>query len=307
MIPFEQCTLVIPAHNEASHIGRVLSELTALYGTRLPVMVVDDGSNDDTAAIARRHPHVRVVRHFRRFGYGAAIKTALSQVATPYICLFDADGQHRAEDVARLLAVEPYIDMVIGTRPWGGLGVSWRTPGKLALIALVTICLGRLFPDLNSGLRVVKRQLLQQYIPLLPDGFSASTTSTLIFFTRGYSVAHVPIQVRPRVGRSLVRPLRDGARTVGTILHMVTLFKPMRFFSLAGALLLTTGAIYGVNRLMQNPQLGLSVGSLLIILTGVLVFLFGLIADQIANIRLEQLERRHSLSRRIRVEDEVRS
>ncbi len=306
MIPFEQCTLVIPAYNEADHIGRVLSELTALYGTRLPVMVVDDGSDDDTAAMARRQPHVRVVRHHRRFGYGAAIKTALSQATTPYVCLFDADGQHRAEEVARLLAVEPYIDMVIGARPWGGLGISWRTPGKLVLIALAAICLGRVFPDLNSGLRVVKRHLLKQYIPLLPDGFSASTTATLIFFTRGYSVANLPIQVRPRIGPSTVRPLRDGARSLATILRMVTLFKPVRFFSLAGAFLIAAGVIYGLDRLMQNPQFGLSVGSLLIILSGVLVFLFGLIADQIANIRLEQLERRHSRSWRIRVEDDAR-
>ncbi|MCB9948494.1 MAG: glycosyltransferase [Rhodospirillaceae bacterium] len=307
MIPFEQCTLVIPAYNEASAIDGVLSDLTALYGARLAIVVVDDGSDDDTAAVVRRRPHVRVIRHHRRFGYGAAIKTALTQVATPYICLFDADGQHRVEDVARLLAVDPYMDMVIGARAWGGLDFSWRTPGKLALIALATVCLGRLIPDLNSGLRVIRRQLLQQYIPLLPDGFSASTTSTLIFFTRGYSVTNVPVRVRPRTGRSHVRPLRDGAHAMGTILRMVTLFKPVRFFSLAGGLLFIAGVIYGVDRMMQNPQFGLSVGSLLIILSGVLVFLFGLIADQIANIRLEQLERQHSLSCRIRVEDEVRS
>ncbi|OSM01920.1 glycosyltransferase family 2 protein [Magnetofaba australis] len=304
MIPLEQCTVVIPAHNEALAIDQVLQELTTRYGPRLALLVVDDGSEDDTAARAQRYAGVRVARHHRRFGYGASIKTALSLAATPYICLFDADGQHQAADVARLLEAAPNMDMVIGARAWGGLGVSWRTPGKLALIALAAICMGRLFPDLNSGLRLVDRELLLQYVPLLPDGFSASTTSTLIFFTRGYSVAHTPIQVRPRLGRSQVRPLRDGARATGTILRMVTLFKPIRFFSLVGALLLAIGVIYGANRLMLNPQVGLSVGSLLIILTGVLVFLFGLIADQIANIRLEQLERRHTLARRIRAETE---
>lgn len=295
------CTLIVPAYNEEPVLGRVLEELLAtLPAERFAILVVDDGSTDGTAAVAARfQPRVTLLRHKRNYGYGASIKTGVLASTTEYLCLFDADGQHDPADVERLLAAGEENDMVVGARNLGGFRNLRRAPGKLVLHMVANLLAGRYIPDLNSGLRLFRREVLTPYLHLLPDGFSASTTSTMILLSRGYLVEYIPIQTRQRVGVSQVRQLRDGAATLLMILRMVLLFRPVRFFSLVSAVLILGGSLYGLNRLMLAGSTGLSGGSMLIILLGVLFFIFGLLTDQIASLRLERFET-PNLNRRLR-------
>jgi glycosyltransferase involved in cell wall biosynthesis len=286
----KRVTIVIPAFNEEGGIGAVLESLRASLPPGVAeVVVVDDGSTDRTAEIATA-AGARVLRHPINRGYGASLKTAIKAVSSDYVLMMDADGQHRLEDVTKLceaVATERPPDCVIGHRTALLHSKLWRMPGKWFLTKLARILTQKEIKDLNSGLRVVRREILSRYMHLCPSGFSFSTTITVAMVSRGYQVEFVPIRVEPRVGKSTVT-MRTGFQTILLVLRLASLFNPLRVFLPLATLFILFGIGWTVPYLIDGQ--GLTVAAMLSILTGVLLFGLGLICDQVAQLRLERYE-----------------
>lgn len=285
-----QISILIPAYNEAGAIGNVLADLTAHPDLQAAeIIVVDDGSQDGTAAEVARYPSVTLLRHPANRGYGSAIRTAARASQGEYLIWYDSDGQHRVEDLLALiheLTRQP-VDYVIGVRQRGSHVEKERVLGKWLLRQTVNFAAGQAVPDFNSGLRGFRREVLLAYLHLLPRGFGASTLTTLLMHEGAHPGAIVPIRTLPREGKSTVRQLRDGLRTLGIIFHIVLLFKPLRFFGGIGFALILSGLVYGLIKASLRG-LGFPVLASLLILLGVQAFFFGFLADQISALRRER-------------------
>ncbi|MBX3162080.1 MAG: glycosyltransferase family 2 protein [Deltaproteobacteria bacterium] len=283
-------TIVIPAHNEEGAIGDVIARLRAQKPANVvEIIVVDDGSTDRTADIAEA-AGVRVLRHGGNRGYGAALKTGIREATTDYILTMDADGQHRLEDVLSLCnavtAARP-PDCVIGHRVQLLHSPLWRMPGKWLLTRMAQFLTQKKIPDLNSGLRIVKRDVFLRYIHLCPSGFSFSTTITVALLSRGYAVKFLPIQVEKRIGKSLVS-MKTGFQAILLLFRLIALFNPLRIFLPSAFVSIVFGVSWTIPYLLRGE--GVTVASMLAILTGVLLFALGLICDQVAQLRLERYE-----------------
>jgi len=274
----KEVSVVIPAYNEEAGIGPVVEALVARFAWR-EVVVVDDGSSDGTAARAAS-AGARVIRHPYNKGNGAAVKTGIREARGDVVLLMDADGQHDPEDAPALFGPVGTYDMVIGARAAADQS-PLRALGNAAFIALASWLTGRPIPDLTSGFRAARRDRLLDIIHLLPNGFSYPTTSCLAFLKAGLSVGFAPIRVKPRVGRSKIRPLRDGTRFLLIILKIVTLYSPLKVFFPVSALSLLLGAAYGLWNVAAHGKIPMGAG--LLIQLAVVVFLFGLVSEQIAS------------------------
>lgn len=280
-------TVIIPAFNEAAGIATVLDELKHECSDFVTmVIVVDDGSIDETGRIARDHG-AEVIRHPANLGYGASLKSGLRRSETAYVATFDGDGQHRASDLRRLWDARERAAMIIGARQQLIHSPLWRMPGKWVLGAVASYLVGRSIPDLNSGLRLVTREVALRYAHLCPRGFSMSTTLTMAVMSRGWPVSFVPIEVRPRQGRSTVT-VATGFETALLLLRIICLFNPLRLFVPASALITVAGIAWGVPYALAGR--GVSVGAMLAIVTAALLFSLGLICDQVSQLRLERHE-----------------
>jgi glycosyltransferase involved in cell wall biosynthesis len=277
-------TVVIPAFNEAAALPAVLDALRGWHVSPA-IIVVDDGSTDETAARARVDG-VTLITHPANLGYGAALKTGIRQATTPFVATFDADGQHGLESLERLWEQRHHADMVVGARS-GLNGPVWRMPGKWWLGLMARYLSRQSIPDLNSGLRVYRRDVLTRYMHLCPTGFSFTTTITMALASRGWRVVYVPIRVSRREGRSTVT-VATGLQTILLVLRIVTLFNPLRFFVPFSAVVIGAGVLWGVPIALAGR--GVSVGAMLAIVTGVIVFALGLLCDQISQLRLERFE-----------------
>jgi glycosyltransferase involved in cell wall biosynthesis len=285
-------SIIIPAFNEAEGIGSVLTSLCQeLALQNAEIIVVDDKSEDATCQEVARFSRVRLVKHRINKGYSSAIVTGVKASSGKYVIWFDADGQHRTEDLVKVMQTlqDNDLDYCIGVRDKGSYHETNRQLGKFILWLTVQVAAGRSIRDFNSGLRGFKREVLMRYLHLFPKGFGASTTTTLLMHERGYYGEEVPIVVLPRVGKSSVKQLRDGIRTLMIVLRIVLLFKPMRFFGSIGTFLILLGGAYGLERAISSHQ-GIPVLAALVIILGIQVLFFGLISDQISNSRLEMLE-----------------
>ncbi|MBT5874704.1 MAG: glycosyltransferase family 2 protein [Candidatus Latescibacteria bacterium] len=290
-------SIVIPAHNEEAGLGAVLEGLAdADLPGLLEILVVDDGSEDTTGAVAesacQRLP-VKVIRHSVNRGYGASLKTGIRAAQGEIVLMMDADGQHSPEDAKNIIhALASDDDMVVGLRGSGSARDAWRKPGKWVLGKLANYLSRTHIPDLNSGLRAVRRTVISKYLHLLPDGYSASTTSTMALIKRGYAIRWEPITALPRAGgASSVRQMHDGLGVILLMIRLIALFDPLRVFLPTGALFFTGGVISGIYYFFYGSfGGGVSVGSLLLLLTGLLLFFFGIVADQISALRLEKYE-----------------
>ena len=280
-------TVIIPAFNEAAGIGAVLDELKNECGQFLTtIVVVDDGSKDDTARIARAHGVV-VIQHPANLGYGASLKSGLRRAETTHVATFDADGQHQPSDLRRLWESRQGSAMIIGARQQLIHSPLWRMPGKWLLGMIAAYLVKRRIPDLNSGLRLLTRDVALRYAHLCPRGFSMSTTLTMAVMSRGWPVTFVPIDVRPRSGRSTVT-VTTGLETAVLLLRIICLFNPLRLFVPAAAIVGLVGIVWGVPYAAAGR--GISVGAMLAIVTATLLFSLGLICDQVSQLRLERHE-----------------
>lgn len=276
-------SVLIPAYNEAQVIGDVVARVRAAAPWH-EVIVVDDGSTDATAERAAASGAI-VARHPYNKGNGAAVKTGIRNAAGDYILIVDADGQHPPEDARRLVDRLGEYDLVIGARSAGTQATNGRRAGNALLNWLAGYLTGRPIPDLTSGFRAARTSCLREFIHLLPNGFSTPTTTTLAFIKAGYNVAFEPIHARPRQGTSKIRFARDGARFFLILLKIVTLFSPLRVFLPLSAVSFVLGALYGTWNAVAHGRI--PNGSVLLVLFAVVVFLVGLVSEQVAALRFE--------------------
>jgi glycosyltransferase involved in cell wall biosynthesis len=276
-------SVVIPAYNEADVIGEVVGALAAA-ATWHEIIVVDDGSHDATASRASA-AGAAVVRHPYNKGNGAAVKSGIRKATGEFVLIIDGDGQHPPDDARRIALRLGEYDMVIGARSASTQATHARRAGNGALTWLASYLTGRHIPDLTSGFRGARREYLCEFIHLLPNGFSTPTTTTLAFIKAGYNVAFEPVEARSRIGQSKIRLARDGAKFFMIILKIVTIFSPLRVFvPLAGATI-AAGLAYGLWNVVAHSRI--PNGAVLLILFGVMVFLVGLVSEQISALRFE--------------------
>lgn len=279
-------SIVIPAFNEEPVIGALVSALRGGAAWH-EIIVVDDGSSDATADRARE-AGATVVRHPYNKGNGAAVKTGIRRATGEYVLIVDGDGQHRAADAARLVARLGEYDLVIGARSTGTQATHARMLGNAALNWLAGYLTGRSVPDLTSGFRGARRAHLREFLHLLPNGFSTPTTTTLAFIKAGYNVHFEPVEADTRVGRSKIRLARDGVRFLLIVLKIVTLFSPFRIFMPISLAAFFAGAGYAAWTIATQSHITNS--SVLLIMLAVIVFLVGLVSEQIAALRFESRE-----------------
>jgi glycosyltransferase involved in cell wall biosynthesis len=279
-------SVVIPAYNEARSIRgiveRVLDELP-----QAEVVVVDDGSADDTGGQLSGLP-VQVVRHPYNKGNGAAVKSGLRAAQGEWVLLLDADGQHNTSDIHHILALTDDYDLIVGARDTATQASVGRLLGNQTLNWLAGYVVGRPVPDLTSGFRAMRREVAHEFIHLLPNGYSYTTTSTLCFFKAGYSVAFVPLRARKRVaGKSRIRLATDGARFITIVLRILTLFSPLKLFVPLSVALLALGLLsMGYTFIFERFRIPNS--TVVLTLASVFIFLMGLVSEQIAALRFER-------------------
>jgi len=270
-------SVVIPAYNEEQAIGPLVEEILGQQAWR-EVLVVDDASTDKTAERAAE-AGARIVRHPYNKGNGAAVKTGIREAQGDVVLLMDADGQHAPGEMASLIAPLGPHDMVIGAR--AGKQSLPRALANGVFNMLASYLTSRRIPDLTSGFRAARRDRLLDILHLLPNGFSYPTTSCLAFLKAGYNVTFVPVRVRARVGRSKIRPLRDGVRFLLIILKIATLYSPLKIFFPLSAVSFLLGIAYASWNVVYHGKINTGAG--LLIQLAVVVFLFGLLSEQIAS------------------------
>jgi glycosyltransferase involved in cell wall biosynthesis len=281
-------SVVMPAYNEATAIRpvveRVLDELPDAE-----VIVVDDGSRDGTADQLVDLP-VRVVRHPYNKGNGAAVKSGLRAARGEWVLLLDADGQHSAADVTELLRHAGDYDLVVGARAPSSQASLARRLGNGALNRIASYVVGRPIPDLTSGFRLLRRSVIMEFIHLLPNGYSYPTTSTLCFFKAGYSVKFVSLRAeRRRGGKSGMKLARDGGKFLMIIFRILTLFSPLKLFLPICGMLLAAGLASAAYTIIVE-RLRVPNSAVLLILSALIIFLMGLVSEQIAALRFERRE-----------------
>ena len=274
---------MIPALDEEASIGDVVERLRARAAWR-EILVVDDGSRDATADRARA-AGARVIRHPYTKGNGAAVKSGIRSATGDFILIIDADGQHPPDDALRLAARLGEYDLVVGARAPSTQATLGRRGGNALLNGLAGYLTGRPIPDLTSGFRGARRTCLREFLHLLPNGFSTPTTTTLAFIRAGYSVAFEPIDARQRTGQSKIRYARDGAKFFLILLKIITLFSPLRIFVPVSLLSFVAGAVYGLWTVAVDGRI--PNGAVLLILFAVIVFLVGLVSEQVSALRAQ--------------------
>lgn len=275
-------SIVIPAYNEELMIESVVAELRELFRRQergLEIIVVDDGSTDSTAQAARA-AGARVIRHRSNRGYGASLKTGISAATHDIIGIIDADGTYPARYLPEMLAELERADMVVGARTGQNVHIPLiRRPAKWVLKHLANYVSGASIPDLNSGLRVFRRDIAMQYIPILPNQFSFTTTITLAMHCDNYAVTYIPIDYRKRQGRSKIVPWDAGSFAI-LILRTAMLYRPLRVFLPLALLTLLYGLTKMTIDLIRDPNI--SASALLALVSTLLIVLIGMLGDSIA-------------------------
>lgn len=280
-------SIVLPARNEAAAIAESLARLRV----GLPaaeIIVVDDGSTDDTAALARA-AGARVISHPYSKGNGAAIKTGTRAASGEVLVFMDADGQHDPAQIPALLArLEEGHDMVVGARQAGSQASIGRGLANRFYNRLASYMTGHRVEDLTSGFRAVRAKKFREFLYLLPNGFSYPTTSTMAFFRAGYSVAYEPIHAARRVGRSHIRPLHDGLRFLLIIFKIGTLYSPLKLFAPLSAGLFLLGTLWYLHTWIDFGRF--TNMSALLYTGSVVIFMMGLISEQITALMYKERE-----------------
>jgi glycosyltransferase involved in cell wall biosynthesis len=271
-------SVILPAKNEAEGLRRTLPSLCALL-PEAEVIVVDDGSTDGTAAVAAAYG-AHVVTSPYSMGNGAAIKRGARAATGDVLVFMDADGQHAAADIPRLLEkIAGGFDMAVGARSAGGQANVGRSAANAFYNHLASWMTGHRVQDLTSGFRAVQADRFREFLHLLPNGFSYPTTSTMAFFRSAYPIAYVPIEVAKRIGKSHIRPLRDGVRFLLIIFRIATLYSPLKLFAPVALAFGMLGLAYYLWTFLTSGRF--TNMSALLFSAAVVVFLIGLVSEQI--------------------------
>ena len=274
-------SIILPAKNEAPALADLLPRLRAAQADA-EILVIDDGSSDDTRALCARHG-VSCLSSPYSMGNGAAIKRGARAARGDVLVFMDADGQHDPADIARLVArLDTGYDLVVGARAWSGQAGVGRGLANGLYNRMASWMTGHKVLDLTSGFRAVRADKFREFLHLLPNGFSYPTTSTIAFFRSAYAVAYEPIAVAKRVGKSHIKPLRDGVRFLLIIFKIATLYSPLKLFLPVSALFFVLGLINYLHTYIDTGRL--TNMSTLLWSAAVIVFLIGLISEQITNL-----------------------
>jgi glycosyltransferase involved in cell wall biosynthesis len=280
-----EISIVVPVFNEARSLGRVLGKIQELELPPIEIIVVDDGSTDGSADVAL-NAGANVVRHPYNIGNGAAVKSGMRAAKGKLIVLMDGDGQHKPEDIPKLLAEAANYHMIVGARAKGSKLRFHRYAANSVYNLFASYVTGFRVQDLTSGFRLLPRREALRFIDLLPNTFSYPTTLTLAFLRSGLTVKYVPIQSLYRAGQSKISLITDGLRFLLIITKIATLFSPFRVF-LPVSLFFFFGGLgnYAYTYFTQNRFTNMSVFALT---TAVIIFMLGLISEQIALLRMER-------------------
>jgi len=292
----ENITIILPAYNEEQAVGDVIRDLR----DELPdvtLLLIDDGSADKTAEVARA-AGASVISHPTNRGYGGTWKTGLKEALTPFVMFYDADGQFTAQQARALIEqwqrTKPAL--ISGARSKSSHVDAVRKPGKMVLSGFSRLLVGQRIPDLNCGLRIYRRTQLLSFAELLPNGFSASATSLILYLKQNFDVSFMPVETRKRVGKSSVSVIRDGFNVLLLITRLVALYDPIRLFLLPSFALAALGVVYSLIVIVAQG-LGLPVFGAVMLLTSLILFFMGIVCDQVSAIRIAQARTNAALAR----------
>lgn len=281
-------SIILPAKNEGAALRDLLPRLRAAQ-PEAEIIVVDDGSTDDTRAICQA-ADVQCLSSPYSMGNGAAIKRGARAASGDVLVFMDGDGQHDPADIPRLLAcLDRGFDMAVGARDWSSQAGVGRGVANTIYNWLATHMTGHVVADLTSGYRAVRAGKFREFLHLLPNGFSYPTTSTMAFFRSAYPVAYVPIKAGQRVGKSHIKPLKDGVRFLLIIFKIATLYSPLKLFAPASACFFLLGLLNYARTFYLDGRL--TNMSTLMWSASVIVFLIGLVSEQITSLMYVSVDR----------------
>lgn len=284
-------SVIVPAYQETSVITEIVRRIHPVMQkleVDYEILVIDDGSQDQTAARARE-AGARVISHPYNIGMGAALKTGIRNAWGQILVMLDGDGQHAPEDIPRLLERLETHDLVIGARTRASDTKFHRDLANLLYNWLATYVTGRKIEDLTSGFRAIKAQTARRFVYLMPNTFSSATTLTLAIVRSGLSLTYVPITTARRVGKSKIKLFQDGIRFLLIILKITTFFSPLKIFVPVSLFMFVVGIGYGISRMILLQDRYGTTSSILIIIS-VVVFLIGLVSEQVAQLRFDRSE-----------------
>lgn len=280
----EEASIIIPTYNEREGISQVIESLQSLkkrHGNRWEIIIVDDGSTDGTSEMIRNTPEIVLIQHPFNRGYGAALKTGIRHATYNTLVISDADGTYPIQDIPRLLTPLSKCEMVVGARGNNDANIPLvRRPAKWVLNKLANYLTGITIPDLNSGLRAMKKEVVMKFIHLLPDGFSFTTTITLAMLTNDYAVEFIPIDYQKRSGRSKIRPIRDTLNFVQLIIRTVLYFDPLKIFLPISAFFFVASIAVLILSYLFTPKI-MDITTVILFISGVQILAIGMIADLI--------------------------
>ncbi|MBS3176622.1 glycosyltransferase family 2 protein [Candidatus Woesearchaeota archaeon] len=277
-------SIIIPVFNEEKVIVQTIAEVKkslASMGQPHEIIVVNDGSQDQSGTILKKVQGIKLITHINNKGYGASLKSGIRVAQGEKILITDADGTYPIERIPDLITKSSEFDMVVGARSSENVPLL-RKPAKKILSMLANFLTGRIIPDLNSGMRIFNKDLALEFFHLFPNGFSFTTTITLAALTNNYSVEYVPIEYHKRIGKSTISPW-NFFEFAALIVRLVMYFNPLKFFLTPGILLLIGGAGFGIWEVVQQRNLGEF--PILLVITGLQICFLGLIADLIVKSR----------------------
>ena len=281
-------SVIIPVFNEAENIGQIIREIATIYPD-YEIIVVNDGSTDDTAEVAKGAGAI-VFSHPYNIGNGAAIKSGIRIASGDVLIFMDGDGQHDPRDIKKMLDLFPDYDMVVGARPKGHQASLWRALGNRVYNGFASYVAKFPIEDLTSGFRAVKAEIARSFLYLLPNTYSYPTTMTLGVLRSGRSVKYVPIQSKKRSkGKSKVKLFRDGVRFFMIITKICALYSPLRIFLPVSVFLFFTGLFYYLYTYVVSGRF--TNMSALLFTTSIIVFMIGLVSEQICQMRFDRSER----------------
>ncbi len=286
-------SIIIPAFREEAALGSVvqkIQEVMFTYARTYEILVIDDGSDDNTAAEAR-NAGATVIAHPYTIGNGAAVKTGIRNARGAYLVMLDGDGQHDPQDIPRLLEKLDAYDMVVGARTaQSQQSFQRRLANRIYNLCASYIC-KRKIDDLTSGFRAIKTEIARRFVYLIPNTFSYPTTLTLAIVRAGHSLVYVPIDTKWRSGKSKIKPVQDGARFFLIIIKIATLFSPMRVFLPVSVIVFLIGLGYGLVKIFfMDARYGPT--SAMLMTMAVVIFMVGLVSDQVAQLRFDRSEDR---------------
>jgi len=278
-------SIIVPAYNEEECIEKVIADVKKYLNQECEIIVVNDGSSDQTKEILERIPNIKIISHPKNRGYGAALKSGIRKAQGEHILIIDADGTYPTKSISDLLGQKERYDMVVGARinPQSQIPLI-RKPIKWLLTQIANYLTKTKIPDLNSGLRIIKKDVLNQFIHLLPDGFSFTTTITLALLTNDYQVKYLPINYYKRKGKSKIKPIEDTLNFLQLIIRTILYFNPLKVFIPISLILFLLSLGILIYSYFFMPKI-MDVTIVLLFISAIQILAIGMIADLIVKSR----------------------